>query len=77
MSLAPVRGRKTKRISTQLEQKKEEEEKVEMAVIVRGEEERGPEEWLQDPGHPEEELRPPNKIAVTNTQERATKVQKE
>ena len=35
MSLAPVRGRKMKRISTQLEEKKEEE--------------RGPEEWLQDP----------------------------
>ena len=35
MSVAPVRGRKMKRISTQLEEKKEEE--------------RGPEEWLQDP----------------------------
>ena len=35
MSLAPVRGRKMKRISTQLEEKKEED--------------RGPEGWLQDP----------------------------
>ena len=35
MSVAPVRGRKTKRISTQLEEKKEEE--------------RGPEEWLRGP----------------------------
>ena len=45
MSVAPVRGRKTKRISTHLEQKKE-EEKVEEADAAREEEERGPEKWL-------------------------------
>lgn len=62
MSVAPVRERKTKRISTQLEQKKEEEGVVEEAVNVREEEEggveeagdvreeeeRGPVEWLQE-----------------------------
>ena len=50
MSVAPVRGRKTKRISTHLEQKKEEEEKVGEGDTAREEEGRGPEEQLQDPG---------------------------
>ena len=45
MSVDPVRGRKTKQISTRLEQKKE-EEKVEEADAAREEEERGPEKWL-------------------------------
>ena len=44
ISVVPVRGRKTKQMSTQLEQKKEEEEKVEEADNAREEEERGPEE---------------------------------
>ena len=34
MSVAPVRGRKTKRVSTQLEQKKEEETETEEADKV-------------------------------------------
>jgi len=49
MSVAPVRGRKMKQISTHLEQKKDVEEKIEEADTA-GEEERGPEERLQDPG---------------------------
>lgn len=53
MSVAPVRGQKTKRILTHLKhQKKEEEEKVEEADTVGEEQERGPEEWLQDPAEP-------------------------
>jgi len=46
MSVASVRGQKMKQIPTHLEQKKEEEEKVEEADTARGEEERGPEEHL-------------------------------
>ena len=71
MSLAPVRGRKTKRISTQLEQKKEDEGVVEKAVNVREEqegeveeagnvgeeEERGPVERLQGTGVPMPSIR--------------------
>ena len=66
MSVAPVRGRKMKRISPQLEQKKEEEGVVEEAVNVREEEEgeveeagdvreeeeRGTVEWLHGIGVP-------------------------
>ena len=43
---------------TRLEQKKEEEGEVEEAYTAREDEERGPEEQLQDPGHPDGELRP-------------------
>ena len=57
MSVAPVRGRKMKRISPQLEQKKEEEGVVEEAVNVREEEERGPVDWLQGTGVPMPSMR--------------------
>ena len=57
MSVALVRGRKTKRISTQLEQKKEEEGEGEEAGDVREEEERGPVEWLQGTGVPMPSIR--------------------
>lgn len=50
MSVAPLRGWNMKQILTHLEQKKEEKEKVEEADTAREEEERGPEELLQDPG---------------------------
>ena len=50
MSVASVRGRKMKQISTHLEQKKEEEEKVGEGDTAREEKGRGPEERLQDPG---------------------------
>ena len=65
MSVAPVRGWRMKLISTQSQQKKEEEGKVEEAVTVREEKERDPEEWLQDPGEAPRGGAL-NKITVTN-----------
>jgi len=45
MPVVSVKGRKMKRASPHLEQKKGEEEDVEETEIIREEEERGP-EWL-------------------------------